>query len=78
MLSYGKFRTDKKWLYIISICVISGFILNRMNVCITGFIESSGYNYFPSIDEISITLMLVVLALTAFRVVAKNFPVFVF
>lgn len=77
MLSFRKFRNDKKWLYIISVCVISGFILNRMNVCITGFIESSGYNYFPSFDEISITLMLVVFALTAFRVIAKNFPVFV-
>lgn len=77
LLGYRKYRNDKKWLYIISICVISGFILNRMNVCITGFIESSGYNYFPSFDEISITLMLVVIALTAFRAIVKNFPVFV-
>ncbi|MFZ1292296.1 MAG: Ni/Fe-hydrogenase cytochrome b subunit, partial [Melioribacteraceae bacterium] len=76
LLGYGNYRKDKKWLYIISICVISGFILNRMNVCITGFIESSGYSYFPSFDEISITLMLVVFALIAFRTIAKYFPVF--
>ncbi|MCK9425949.1 MAG: Ni/Fe-hydrogenase cytochrome b subunit [Ignavibacteriaceae bacterium] len=77
LLSYRKFRKDKKWLYIISICVISGLILNRLNVSITGLAASSGVNYFPSFDEISITLMLVVLAIFAFKLVVKNFPVFV-
>jgi len=77
LLSYKKYREDKKWLYLISICVISGLILNRLNVSITGLVASSGINYFPSFDEISITLMLVVLAISAFRIVVKNFPVFV-
>jgi Ni/Fe-hydrogenase subunit HybB-like protein len=77
LLSYKKYREDKKWLYIISICVISGLILNRLNVSITGLVASSGINYFPSFDEISITMMLVVLAIFAFRLIAKNFSVFV-
>ena len=77
LLSYKKFREDKKWLYIISICVISGLILNRLNVSITGLVASSGINYFPSFDEISITMMLVVIAIFAFRLIAKNFSVFV-
>ena len=77
LLSQKKFREDKKWLYIISICVISGLILNRINVSITGLVASSGVNYFPSFDEISITLMIIVLAIFAFRLVAKNFAVFV-
>ncbi len=77
LLSKKKFREDKKWLYIISICVISGLILNRINVSITGLAASSGVNYFPSFDEISITLMLIVLAIFAFRLVAKYFAVFV-
>jgi Ni/Fe-hydrogenase subunit HybB-like protein len=77
LLSYKKFREDKKWLYIVSICVISGLILNRLNVSITGLVASSGINYFPSFDEISITMMLVVLAIFAFRLIAKNFSVFV-
>jgi Ni/Fe-hydrogenase subunit HybB-like protein len=76
LLSYKKFREDKKWLYIISICVISGLILNRLNVSITGLVASSGINYFPSFDEISITMMLVVFAIFAFRIIAKNFSVF--
>lgn len=77
LLSFRKFREDKKWLYIISVSVISGLILNRLNVSITGLAASSGVNYFPSFDEISITLMLVVLAMFAFRLIAKNFAVFV-
>ena len=77
VLSFRKFREDKKWLYIISIFVISGLILNRLNVSITGLAASSGVNYFPSFDEISITMMLVVLALFAFRLIAKYFPLFV-
>ena len=77
LLSYKKFRADKKWLYIISILVISGLILNRLNVSITGLVASSGINYFPSFDEISITMMLVVLAIFAFRLIAKNFSVFI-
>ncbi|MBU1097481.1 MAG: Ni/Fe-hydrogenase cytochrome b subunit [Bacteroidetes bacterium] len=77
LLSHRKLREDKKWLYIISIFVISGLILNRLNVSITGLAASSGVNYFPSFDEISITMMLVVLALFAFRLIAKYFPLFV-
>ncbi|MFA7228224.1 MAG: Ni/Fe-hydrogenase cytochrome b subunit [Melioribacteraceae bacterium] len=76
LLSSRKYREDKKWLYIISVCVISGLILNRLNVSITGLAASSGVNYFPSFDEISITMMLVVLAIFAFRLIAENFPVF--
>ncbi len=77
LLSNRKFREDKKWLYIISILVISGLMLNRINVSITGLVASSGTNYFPSFDEISITMMLIVLAMFAFRTVAKYFDVFV-
>jgi len=77
LLSNKKFREDKKWLYIISICVICGLILNRLNVSITGLVASSGINYFPSFDEISITMMLVVLAISAFKLIARYFPVFV-
>jgi Ni/Fe-hydrogenase subunit HybB-like protein len=76
LLSHRKFREDKKWLYIISVCVISGLIMNRFNVSISGLAATSGINYFPSFDEISITMMLVVFAIFAFRLAAKNFPVF--
>ena len=77
LLSYKKLIEDKKWIYLTSVCVISGLVLNRINVSITGLSASSGVDYFPSFDEISITMMLVVLAMFAFRLIAKNFAVFV-
>ncbi|MGE5457812.1 MAG: NrfD/PsrC family molybdoenzyme membrane anchor subunit [Methanococcaceae archaeon] len=75
-LSIRRFREDRFWLYIASIFVISGFVLNRMNVAITGLQASSGVSYFPTFDEISITMMLVVLGMWAFSLVVKNFKVF--
>jgi Ni/Fe-hydrogenase subunit HybB-like protein len=77
LLSNKKLREDKKWLYIISICVICGLVLNRLNVSITGLATYSGISYFPSFDEISITMMLVVLAIFAFRIIAIKFAVFI-
>ncbi|MDR3626212.1 MAG: Ni/Fe-hydrogenase cytochrome b subunit [Ignavibacteriaceae bacterium] len=76
LLSQKKVREDRKWLYFSAIFVIAGFMLNRLNVCTTGLERSAGYTYFPSFDEVSITLMLVVLAMFAFRLVVKFFPVF--
>ncbi len=76
ILSNKNNRENKGMLFVASGMVISGFILNRMNVCITGMAASSGVNYFPSIDEITITFMLLVFALLAFRFVVRNFRVF--
>lgn len=56
--------------------VISGFLLNRLNVSITSITPEAGLSYFPSIYEISVTLMLVTAGMWAFKIIAKNFPVF--
>lgn len=76
ILSNKNNRENKWMLFIASGMVISGFILNRMNVCITGMAASSGVKYFPSIEEIAITFMLLVIALLVFRFVVRNFRVF--
>jgi Ni/Fe-hydrogenase subunit HybB-like protein len=56
--------------------VVLGFILNRLNVAITGFERSNGTPYFPSWNEISITLFLVTVGFIAFGMAAKYLPVF--
>ncbi|MGE5432867.1 MAG: NrfD/PsrC family molybdoenzyme membrane anchor subunit [Syntrophomonadaceae bacterium] len=76
LLSQKKFRESRKWLYISSLFVIGGFLLNRINVSITSLTGSANYAYFPSIYEISITMMLVALGMIAFRLIIQNFPVF--
>ena len=76
ILSISGYINDRKWLYFASVFTISGFVLNRMNVSITSLVRTSGQNYIPSFYEISITLLLVVLGMWAFKVIAKHFMVF--
>lgn len=76
LLSQKRFRESRKWLYISAVFVIGGFLLNRINVSITSLTGSANYNYFPSIYEISITMMLVAVGMVAFRLIIQNFPVF--
>ena len=76
LLIQKRIRENRKWLYIATVLIIAGFILNRMNVAITSVSAEAGLHYFPSFNEISITLMLVVLGMWAFRLITKFFPVF--
>lgn len=76
LLSQKKFRESRKWLYISALFVIGGFLLNRINVSITSLTSYAKYAYFPSIYEISITIMLVTVGMVAFRFITQNFPVF--
>ena len=69
-------RLERQWLYFGSVLTLCGFVLNRMNVSITSLIQSSGQKYYPSFEEISITLMIIVIGMWAFSFVAKNFRVF--
>jgi Ni/Fe-hydrogenase subunit HybB-like protein len=76
ILIQKRLRVNKRWLYISTVLIIAGFILNRMNVSITSVSTDAGLKYFPSMNEFSITLMLVVLGMWAFRLITKYFPVF--
>lgn len=76
MLSQKKFRESRLWLYISSIFVIAGFLMNRLNVSVTSITAQTGFNYFPSVHEILITSMIVVLGMWAFKLIVQNFPVF--
>lgn len=69
-------RIQKKWLYISSVLIVAGFLFNRMNVSITSIATELNLNYFPSFYEVSITLMLIVLGMYAFKTITKYFPVF--
>lgn len=76
LLYIKKIREDRKWLYISAVFVIAGFLLNRMNVSITSITGINNISYFPSIYEISITMMIVVIGMWAFSFAVKNFSVF--
>ena len=59
MLLFRKVREDRDSLFGVSVLVITGFLLNRLNVSITGLEASSGVHYFPRWTEVAVTLSIV-------------------
>ncbi|MGC8654313.1 MAG: NrfD/PsrC family molybdoenzyme membrane anchor subunit, partial [Candidatus Kryptoniota bacterium] len=76
LLSNSRIRMNKNWLFYTSIMVVTGFVLNRMNVSITSLEKFYHASYFPKWTEISITLMIVAIGFAAFKFIAQHFPVF--
>lgn len=76
LLSINKVRRNHLALFWSVLMVVIGFVMNRLNVSITGMEAYTHANYFPSWMEISITLMLVSLGFAAFGLIAKHFPIF--
>jgi Ni/Fe-hydrogenase subunit HybB-like protein len=76
LLSQKKVRYNTNGLFIGATFVVAGFVMNRMNIAITGMEEWSGSSYFPSLTEFMVTLMIVTIGFIAFYFIAKYFPVF--
>ncbi|MCL4478026.1 MAG: Ni/Fe-hydrogenase cytochrome b subunit [Deltaproteobacteria bacterium] len=70
-------RTNTKGLFIASLLVIVGFVMNRLDVAITGIENPALGTYFPAFGEIVISVFLVTIGFLAFAFTAKHFPVFV-
>ncbi|MEX1140280.1 MAG: Ni/Fe-hydrogenase cytochrome b subunit [Bacteroidota bacterium] len=76
LVSLKKVRESRFGLFALSLLVVLGFILNRMNISVTAIERYSGMNYFPSWMEISVTLMVIALGFAAFRLAVKHLPIF--
>ncbi len=76
MFTQRKIRRNPNGLFIGAALVVVGFIMNRMNIAITGMEGWSGTTYVPSWMEFTITMMIVTIGFTAFYFIAKYFPVF--
>jgi len=69
-------RTRNKTLFIAALLTVSGFIMHRLNVSITGLAGASGNLYFPSAMEIFISIFLVATGFVMFGLAARYLPVF--
>ncbi len=76
MLSSKKIRNDRTGLFFASLLVIFGFIMNRMNVTITGHQSAAGTYYFPSWMELVVTFALIALGFAVFGLAARYLPIF--
>lgn len=76
LLLLKQVRENPVRLYIVSIFVVSGFVLNRLNVAVTGMQRATGAHYVPKWTEISVTLMIVGIGITIFTLAMKYLPIF--
>jgi len=76
MLAIKRIRLSERGLYYVAVCTITGFLLNRLNVAVTGMEASSGVKYFPSWMEISITLAIVATGFFVFSLATRFLPIF--
>ncbi|MFN7931909.1 MAG: Ni/Fe-hydrogenase cytochrome b subunit [Bryobacteraceae bacterium] len=71
-----KVRNNPRALYWSSLLVLFGFITNRMNISVTGIERASGVSYFPKWTEIAVTLFIIALGFSLFRLAVRHLPVF--
>ncbi len=76
LFAIPRVRRSETGLFLAATLTIMGFIVNRMNVAITGMAASSGVWYFPSLLEIVVTMTLVAAGFTAFGLAVKFLPIF--
>ena len=69
-------RREPARLYAVSIFTVAGFVLNRLNVAITGMEGSAGARYIPKWTEVAITLMMVSIGFALFTLAIKHLPIF--
>jgi Ni/Fe-hydrogenase subunit HybB-like protein len=76
LLARPEVRGNCRRLYGASLLVVMGFVVNRLNVSITGFEAAQGGHYVPAWSELAITLMLVALGFGAFSLAVRHLPVY--
>jgi len=75
LLATRAVRRNTGRLYAAAVTVVAGFIMNRLNVSITGLDGSQGGGYFPTAAEGIISVMLVAIGVAAFALAVRFLPV---
>jgi Ni/Fe-hydrogenase subunit HybB-like protein len=68
-------RRNSQWLYRTAQLAVFGFLVNRLNVGITGFEVISGVRDTPSWEEVAVTLSLVTAGVVMFALAVRYLPV---
>ena len=76
LLLFPKARGSHAGLFTAAVMVVLGFVMNRLNVSITGMEASAGRSYIPSWSELSVTFMIVATGFLLFGLAVKFLPVF--
>jgi Ni/Fe-hydrogenase subunit HybB-like protein len=76
LLLFRRVREDREGLFAAAVLVITGFLLNRLNVSITGLEYSAHAHYFPKWTEVAVTLSMVGAMFLCFALAVRYLNVF--
>jgi Ni/Fe-hydrogenase subunit HybB-like protein len=76
LLSFPSVRGNARRLYAAGLLVVAGFVVNRLNVSVTGLEGALGGRYVPAAPEVVVTLMLVAAGFGLFGLAVRYVPVF--
>ena len=76
LLVWRRIRTSPRGLVAGATLAVLGFIMNRLNVSVTGFERASGTHYTPTWMEVVISLGLVGIGFAVFALAVRQLPVF--
>jgi Ni/Fe-hydrogenase subunit HybB-like protein len=69
-------RTNPTGLVASALLAVLGFVMNRLNVSVTGMEGAAGVQYVPSWMEVTVSLGLVALGFALFALAVRYLPVF--
>jgi Ni/Fe-hydrogenase subunit HybB-like protein len=76
LLLVERIRTNPTGLVVSALLAVLGFVMNRLNVSVTGMEQAAGVQYVPSWMEITVSLGLVALGFALFALAVRYLPVF--
>ena len=76
LLLLRRVREDREGIFAAAVLVITGFLLNRLNVSITGLEYSAHAHYFPKWTEVAVTLSMVGAMFLCFALAVRYLNVF--
>jgi len=76
LLFIRRVRENREGLFAIAVLVITGFLLNRLNVSITGLEYSAQAHYLPKWTELAVTLSIVGVGFLLFSLAVRYLNVF--
>jgi Ni/Fe-hydrogenase subunit HybB-like protein len=75
LLALPAVRRNSGRLHGAALLVVAGFVVNRLNVSITGLEGAQGGRYLPALGEGVLTIMLVAIEVAAFALAVRFLPV---
>jgi Ni/Fe-hydrogenase subunit HybB-like protein len=76
LLFIRRVRENPEGLFVAAVLVITGFLLNRLNVSVTGLESWAGGSYFPRWTEAAVSFSTVAAAIFAFALAVRYLNVF--